>query len=289
MLIFIRIFSQPARKPSPEVKEEPEDDQSEVNKDVISESEKKMDIEEQRLEGIDDGSQPLPGLDFAPTSEELPSNKVKTDTAEQTVSEEAVKSEPKGETEKSTENEEPMEEDLNDTVRAAEQSVVVEELGEFGVDNLPPSVEHGYDLKDEEKSQDSSVGVEGLSEEAKKQQHESCEHQEQADTIAKQDSPQNQFDESADHSTTSKLKVFKGSGGFILKVKQETMTNGGDARGGVSQEKSSQDSGVGLEEHEDYGQNDDDEEWVPPQPDPAFKNLPMVKRGAEESGLCSIM
>ncbi|OQR79525.1 hypothetical protein BIW11_05677 [Tropilaelaps mercedesae] len=286
-------FLRPARKLSPGIKAELDDGNVAPKQEKIDEQNEKMDTQEHPQEGIDEGSQPLPGLDFAPSVEELLPITVKKEPSEvqNTMDQhmKTVKPDLPEETKTPGEDDETMDEDLNDTVRAAEQSVVVEELGEFGVDNLAPIAEDDVH-KDETTRQDSSVGADAFSEETDKQ--EPYEGQEQKNDDVKLGSPQSQSDQPVtDHYTASKLKILKGSGGFVLKVKQETVTNGGDGKG-ASEQKSSQDSGVALDEPEDEAnqdQQDEDEEWVPPQPDPVFKNLPTVRRGVEESGLCSIM
>lgn len=182
-------------------------------------------------------SEPLPGLDFAPPC------------IKETVKEEPVES--IAEDEAATQ-EEPMEtdesrEEANDTLKFAEQTVIIEELGEFGVQN-------------------DSVAAAGAAED-------STQNSESNDvlTMARVNSPENA---SQDSQSESKV-IVKGSGGFVLKVNQESMANG--------------DTKAADATFEVETPTEPEIDWTPPTPDPAYTSFPTTEKGTEMSGLCSIM
>lgn len=296
---------QPTFKHSPEPTQEVAEEKIKVEPMEQEETvDEKKDLLKLPLEGIDEGSQPLPGLDFAPSLEELAGEHIKKEpNVEEEKAQEQDQSEGNNAEGDSSVKQEEMEgmenddeqktdQDLNDTIRAAEQSVVIEEIAEFGVDPAPAPVEENSMDHEDATTQDSvSNGV--VPAEAGKGD-DGDRDASQGEFPSKPISPQglSNSSETPDQSTVNNsLKVLKGSGGFVLKVKQTTLTNGADAKA-ASEQRASRSSDVGVDEHDDdvgHENADDEQEWIPPPSDPAFKNLPTVRRGVEESGLCSIM
>ncbi|XP_022650522.1 pre-mRNA cleavage complex 2 protein Pcf11-like isoform X2 [Varroa destructor] len=224
---------------------------------------------------LDEGSQPLPGLDFDPSVEAADDPQAIKKAEESALPDEEyqpvdVKIEEQSIEEKLCKEMEGDE--ANDMNRVEEQSVVVvEELGEFGV-NSSASVSLVVDDKAELSLKAGEAATEGNS-----------------------ISSQTLNDESADlkeiEPPKEELKVIvKGSGGFVLKVKQDsvvTVINADHAQSSSGDTKALDEPS--LHETLDDDEHDTAGDWRPPSPDPRFKNLPPLQKGSEMSGLCSIM
>ncbi|OQR67999.1 hypothetical protein BIW11_02094 [Tropilaelaps mercedesae] len=224
---------------------------------------------------LDEASQPLPGLDFDPFVE-TDENDVKKlacdgnlahddepDSAEVKIDHPSVD-------EKFNEN--IQEDDANDASRADEQSVVVEELGEFGVDMRTESVSVNGPNVTEDANNTSTDGI--------------C-------TFRQVPCTDDLKDIECEKSKAETKVVVKGSGGFVLKVKQDSVhpvNNIDQLPSSGTNIKLVDELGLNEDADMDGGDDDDyDDGWRPPSPDPRFRSLPPLQKGSEMSGLCSIM
>ncbi|XP_028967812.1 polyadenylation and cleavage factor homolog 11 [Galendromus occidentalis] len=199
----------------------------------------KAEVSEMRA---DETSQPLPGLDFAPPS-------TKEIQREVQVKQEPEEN-PEGDaTEQPSEAGETCEDenDPNDTIQLAEQTVIVEDLGELGVHSESTSAAGGDDESTQNSESVDPVGARSVT------------------------SPENV---SQDSQSESKV-IVKSTGGIVLKVNFDSKANG---------DNSAADASVAEEP-----ELEQEVEWTPPTPDPAYKTCAPVRKGTEESGLCSIM
>ncbi|XP_003743974.1 pre-mRNA cleavage complex 2 protein Pcf11 [Galendromus occidentalis] len=241
-------YMKPAPSPKPILVREGQDEPTE--EEIADEQ-----VKEEKA-AIDEMNLPLPGLDFQPSdlsgdTDEQPKESAGKDDQNETPIDDS-----KGVTTDASDEgrvlddleqkkDEPILEDETQAMDAMiEHEVVIQELGEFGVVSSvdDPSLDG---------TNGSQSGTDQLN-----------------DTM----------DDSSQTSKTNEKVVVKGSGGFILKVNQESVANNKD---------SSQDATKDSKEASNLQELEI--EWTPPSPDPRYKNLPLVKKGSEMSGLCSLM
>lgn len=219
---------------------------------------------------LDEGSQPLPGLDFNPSTEiaqeDSPEMESQTECPVEQKEIEVVDEKP----EESEDMEKEEDVEIN---RVEEQSVVVEEIAEFGVESTSELFSVGTAA--EETSED-PTGASGGGKSVVQR------------IPCKDESIETEVDKSKEETKV----IVKGSGGFVLKVNQDSVVvsnNNDQLQSNSCDTKLIDDSGLNADDNEEDADSDHGTDWRPPSPDPRFKNFPPVRKGSDMSGLCTIM
>lgn len=240
---------------------------------------------------LDEGSQSLPGLDFDPSAEiaQEAAAEFETEAADSPAEGSTEPKSPEMKLEKPEEMDD-REDDVEGSRLEEHESVVVEEIGEFGVDSSNTMEVGPVETGDTASDIDASVELA------------------ESKSVSRKASPckdEDSMDVEAERSAKEETKVIvKGSGGFVLKVNQDSVVVVGinnnnnsnnsnyndQLQAGSSDQKVGYEGcGMNAEDEEEDGDSDDAGDWRPPSPDPRYKNLPPVQKGSDMSGLCSIM